>query len=180
MSVHEDNENRVNQLISDSFQKKSEEFPPFLEQLKSNEIKETQESEKKLISDIENSLRKDKNVENLTEDNAKKIVHEALQNKNLDKIAEILSKQMNRTKDPKTTAEGIFKENEKLKINEKITDLVKYDDLLPDNLGLFLSSNRSGFLVSGTVCQSSKIYVWLLKRFDSYFLENSKYFLIFF
>ena len=179
MSVHEHNENRVNQLISDSFQKDTSEFSPFLQKLKNNEIKETQDSEKRLINAIENSLNNLQDPSEITVPIAsntpidnKALVAEALENNDLNRIAHLMNLQAKRpkvkptfnldstipfpTEDPTdiklpsdsdnvdTVAYTAEKGHLKVKFNETITDLMKYDDLLPDNLGLFLESSRHG------------------------------------
>ena len=56
VSAHLDNEERVKELIKDSFEKNTVEFPIFLDKLIGNELADSQISEQRLISDIEQSL----------------------------------------------------------------------------------------------------------------------------
>ena len=51
-----DNEERVKELIKDSFEKNTVEFPIFLDKLIDNELADSQISEQRLINDIEQSL----------------------------------------------------------------------------------------------------------------------------
>ena len=67
MSAHLDNEERVKELIKDSFEKNTVEFPIFLDKLIGNELADSQISEQRLISDIEQSLGNQKSKINTTE-----------------------------------------------------------------------------------------------------------------
>ena len=67
MSAHLDNEERVKELIKDSFEKNTVEFPIFLDKLIGNELADSQISEQRLISDIEQSLGNQKSKINITE-----------------------------------------------------------------------------------------------------------------
>ena len=62
-----DNEERVKELIKDSFEKNTVEFPIFLDKLIGNELADSQISEQRLISDIEQSLGNQKPNINTTE-----------------------------------------------------------------------------------------------------------------
>ena len=62
-----DNEERVKELIKDSFEKNTVEFPIFLDKLIGNELADSQISEQRLISDIEQSLGNQKPKINTTE-----------------------------------------------------------------------------------------------------------------
>ena len=62
-----DNEERVKELIKDSFEKNTVEFPIFLDKLIGNELADSQISEQRLISDIEQSLGNQKSKINTTE-----------------------------------------------------------------------------------------------------------------
>ena len=61
------NEERVKELIKDSFEKNTVEFPIFLDKLIGNELADSQISEQRLISDIEQSLGNQKSNINTTE-----------------------------------------------------------------------------------------------------------------
>ena len=67
VSAHLDNEERVKELIKDSFEKNTVEFPIFLDKLIGNELADSQISEQRLISDIEQSLGNQKPKINTTE-----------------------------------------------------------------------------------------------------------------
>ena len=67
MSAHLDSEERVKELIKDSFEKNTVEFPIFLDKLIDNELADSRISEQRLINDIEKSLGNQKSKVNATE-----------------------------------------------------------------------------------------------------------------